>query len=74
MIGSEKRGGLHGPACRHVNVPGDACYIIFADGDVARSIDLGKTTRGEMIYADLDSEGRVIGFELVGFGKPCQQG
>jgi uncharacterized protein YuzE len=72
-IGSETEGHLDGPRCHHVNVPDDVCYVMFQDGEVAQTIDLGKTTRGEMILADLDADGRVIGIELVGLSKPCQQ-
>ena len=59
--------------CRAVLVPREACYVRFKDGKIDRSDDIGTTARGESLIADYDSEGQILGIELIGAHKPCQQ-
>lgn len=61
--------------CQKVDIAEHVCYVRFADGKPHHSADLDyRTARGEMLIADFDSEGRIIGIELVGPAgqKPCQ--
>ena len=58
--------------CLRVQVPNEACYVRFSGSAVARSSELGESSRGEMLIADYDANGRIIGIELVGADKPCQ--
>lgn len=51
------------------------CYLRFADGKPDHSGELPyETARGEMLIADFDVDGKIIGIELVGptGQKPCQ--
>jgi hypothetical protein len=68
--------------CKVIVVPEDCCYITF-DRDVANRplpanrerghcIQLRDTARGETVLAELDAQGRIIGIELLGGKKPCQ--
>ena len=59
--------------CRTVNVPIDACSLMFETGRVANSDIIGHTARGKLVVADYDADGRILGLELVGEGKPCQE-
>jgi uncharacterized protein YuzE len=59
-------------SCTSVFVPREACYIQFKSGDIDHSDEIGTTARvGEIAIADFDAEGRILGLELVGSGKPC---
>jgi uncharacterized protein YuzE len=59
--------------CQRIEVAQQVCYIRFVEGKPNSSNELPyQTARGEMLIADLDAEGRIIGIELVGPGKPCQ--
>ena len=60
-------------SCVKIRVPQAACYIRFSDERSARSAYIADTARDEMMVFDYDAEGRVIGIELVGPGKPCQE-
>lgn len=63
-----------GPTCESVLVPVDACYLRFAPGPSLRSQMLAmETARGERLIVDYDASGKVIGIELIGPGKPCQE-
>lgn len=60
--------------CQKVAVSREACYLRFADGKPDHSDELPyETVRGEMLIADFDADGRILGIELVGPGKPCQE-
>jgi hypothetical protein len=59
--------------CHTLAVPATACYLRFSDDRVQDTHHAGTTTRGEMFIIDFDAEGRIVGVELVGTGKPCQQ-
>ena len=59
--------------CQKIAVANEVCYIRFADGQLDHSDELPyRTARGEMLIADFDADGRILGVELVGSGKPCQ--
>ena len=67
----------HEMHCEKVDVSPLVCYLRFAAGKPDHSDQLPHlTARGEMLIADFDSEGRIIGIELVGppGQKPCQEG
>jgi hypothetical protein len=60
--------------CRKMNVPADICYLRFGDGQVNGSGMLEyETVRGERLIVDLDAGGKLVGVELIGPGKPCQE-
>ena len=60
--------------CQKLSVAQQVCYLRFVEGKPSRSSELPyQTARGEMLIADFDAEGRIIGIELVGPGKPCQE-
>jgi hypothetical protein len=59
--------------CTRLDVSPDACYVRFAHVENHGSRELPfRTVRGEMLIGDFDHDGRLIGIELVGSGKPCQ--
>ena len=61
--------------CQKIIVTEQVCYLRFADGKPDHSDELPhQTARGEMLIADFDADGRIIGIELVGppGQKPCQ--
>jgi uncharacterized protein YuzE len=60
--------------CEEVQVKESICYLRFGvPSGKRKTIDLGRSVRDEMLIADLDEFGRVIGIELVGgVDKPCQ--
>jgi hypothetical protein len=61
--------------CQKIQIAEQVCYLRFVDGKPHHSDDLGyQTARGEMLIADFDADGRIIGIELVGptGQKPCQ--
>jgi hypothetical protein len=58
--------------CLHISVPREACYVRFKDVGIVRSAEIGRTARGEMMIADFDADGQIVGIELVGGNKPCQ--
>ena len=59
--------------CQTIAITQQTCYIRFAEGKPDHSDQLPYlTARGEMLIADFDADGRVLGIELVGEGKPCQ--
>jgi uncharacterized protein YuzE len=59
--------------CIKMNVPPSVCYLRFVGTKAARTEYNGHhTARGEMVIFDLDADGRIVGIELVGEGKPCQ--
>jgi hypothetical protein len=61
--------------CQRVTVASAVCYLRFTDAPHSGRQDLGyRTARGEMLIADIDAAGRIVGLELVGPGKPCQEG
>lgn len=63
--------------CKVVGVSRDACYVRFGmrTAVVVESRDDGRyrTARGEDIIFDFDADGHVVGLELVGPGKACQE-
>ena len=59
--------------CKTIRVPAKACYVRLSNDRVKNSHYLGRTSRGEMFIVDFDSDGYVVGIELVGDGKPCQE-
>jgi uncharacterized protein YuzE len=58
--------------CVHIDVPPATCYLRFSDGVPARTEHIGTSSRGEMVIFDYDADGRILGIELVGDDKPCQ--
>jgi uncharacterized protein YuzE len=61
--------------CQTIVVEEQVCYLRFVDGKPDHSAELLYTTaRGEMLIADFDADGKIIGIELVGPSgqKPCQ--
>ena len=61
--------------CQKNTVGEQVCYLTFADGKPDHSVELPyETARGEMLIADLDEHGRIVGIELVGptGQKQCQ--
>ncbi len=53
--------------CRRIDIAPTVCYLRFGPWDSHRETAvIGRTVRGEMMIADMDAEGRVIGIELVG--------
>jgi hypothetical protein len=62
-------------SCQKITVTEQVCYLRFVDGTPDHSRDLPyETARGEMLIADFDAAGKIIGIELVGppGQKPCQ--
>jgi uncharacterized protein DUF2283 len=60
--------------CQKIVVAKEVCYLRFADGKPDHTNELPyRTARGEMMIADFDADGRILGIELVGSGKPCQE-
>jgi uncharacterized protein YuzE len=61
-------------SCTKVTIDPAACYLQLADAKTVTSevLEFG-TARGETMILDFDADGRVIGIELIGAGKPCQQ-
>lgn len=59
--------------CSRLHVPSEACYLRFSDDKVARTEHIGTSTRNELVIMDYDAFGCIVGIELVGDGKPCQQ-
>lgn len=43
----------------------DAGYIRLSDATVDRTVDLEREPLGLTVLADLDGEGRIIGFEIL---------
>ena len=52
--------------CRRLFVPRDVCYVRFVRGKIGRQVitsdDVGHTVRGEMVVADYDKKGAILGF------------
>ena len=62
--------------CQKLQVPEQVCYVRFVDEKSEHSRELPyETARGEMLIADFNAEGKIIGIELVGPAgqKPCQR-
>jgi len=64
-----------GPSCVRLEIPPTACYLHFVEGPGFHSqmLDL-ETARGERLIVDFDAKGKVVGIELIGPGKACQEG
>ncbi len=61
--------------CQKIAVAEPVCYLRFVEGKPDHSDELPyETARGEMLIADFDANGKIIGIELVGppGQKPCQ--
>jgi hypothetical protein len=61
--------------CQNIVVAEQVCYLRFVDRKPHHSDKLPyQTARGEMLIADFDANGNIIGIELVGPAgqKPCQ--
>jgi uncharacterized protein YuzE len=61
--------------CQKIAVDQEVCYIRFVEEKPHHSGALPyQTARGEMLIADFDADGKIIGIELVGptGQKPCQ--
>jgi uncharacterized protein YuzE len=64
---------LASKSCRSTIVAADVCYISFGKSKtIDHSDEIGHSVRGELMIADFDADGHIIGIELVGRGKPCQ--
>ncbi len=60
--------------CKRINIAEDVCYIGFGERPRPHHSDeIGSTRRGELIIANYDEDGKVVGLELVGAEKPCQR-
>jgi len=61
--------------CEKIYVAEQVCYLRFVKAKAHHSGELPyETARGEVLIADFDADGRIIGIELVGPAgqKPCQ--
>ena len=61
--------------CQKIVVAEQVCYLRLVDGKPDHSAELPyETARGEMLIADFDANGKIIGIELIGPSgqKPCQ--
>jgi uncharacterized protein YuzE len=61
--------------CQKIAISPQVCYVRFVEGTPDHSDELPYVTaRGEMLIADFDADGKIIGIELVGptGQKPCQ--
>ncbi len=62
--------------CQKIAVDQQVCYLRFVEGKPDHSDELPyETARGELLIADFDADGKIIGIELVGptGQKPCQR-
>ncbi|MQA29448.1 MAG: DUF2442 domain-containing protein [Luteitalea sp.] len=62
-------------ACRETQIDEGCCHGRFGAAPTAgiRSREIGRTVRGELVIADVDADGHIVGIELVGGPpKPCQ--
>ena len=62
--------------CQKIAVDQQVCYIRFMDGKPDHVSELPYVTaRDEMLIADFDADGKIIGIELVGPAgqKHCQR-
>jgi hypothetical protein len=62
-------------SCQKIDVAEPVCYLRFVNAKAHHSGELPyQTARGEMLIADFDEAGNIIGIELVGppGQKPCQ--
>jgi uncharacterized protein YuzE len=59
--------------CKRIDVSPDTCYLRFQEAAVECSQYIGTSTREDMVIVDYDASGRIVGIELVGDEKPCQQ-
>jgi len=59
--------------CHKLRVPEETCYIEFKKEKIHHSKDVGYTNRKEMVLVDYNKKNKIIGIELVGDKKPCQQ-
>ena len=59
--------------CHRIEVPKDVCYIRFGKDKIHHTVheDYG-TIRNEDVIMDFSKDGKLIGIELLGDGKPCQ--
>lgn len=61
-------------SCVEIEPAKEVCYIRFSRAAPSHQMMLGHTVRNELIVFDYDADDRVIGIELVGSEKPCQEG
>ncbi len=62
--------------CRQQFIKKETCYIKFFKKIpmIDHSVDLGwNTIRGEQIIFDCDKDENIIGIELIGPNKKCQE-
>ena len=60
--------------CKSLSVAKDVCYVRFGGQSVSNSSNLPyQTVRGEELILDFDSDGRIVGIELISSDKPCQR-
>jgi uncharacterized protein YuzE len=62
--------------CQKIAVDQQVCYLRFVEGKPDHCDELPyETARGELLIADFDADGKIIGIELVGptGQKPCQR-
>jgi uncharacterized protein YuzE len=60
--------------CNRISVQREVCYVGFTSAQPHLSSEIEATARGELMIADFDDKGRIMGIELVGPHKPCQEG
>jgi len=58
--------------CYRLKIPEKACYIEFKKEKVVSSKDIGRTNRKEVVIIDYNKKDEIIGIELVGDKKLCQ--
>lgn len=58
--------------CHKLKIPERVCYVWFKKEKIDHSADIGYTNRKEMFILDYNKKGEIIGIELVGNKKPCQ--
>ena len=74
-MGCERLEQTDAEQCQKIDVGQQVCYLRFVEAKPDHSDQLPyQTARGEILIADFDADGNVIGIELVGPSgqKPCQ--
>lgn len=66
--------------CSTLYVPKDKCYLLFSSKKTRTMHTVDEigghpiyNCRGDMVLFDLDCKGRILGIELLGKGKQCQE-
>lgn len=59
--------------CLQINIPAEACRLLFSAERHVRTEPIGTSSRGEMVIGKYDAHGHIVAIELVGDGKPRQE-